>query len=180
MAQKPPPLPSEIFLRLLRVASLDGRILMIVAGTLAVLHAAAHQGTDALVGCLVAGAGALELHGAGLLRNGERRGLNWLVRSQLLLLATLLIYASLQLAHPNLADLQKTIVTPDLLQALKEVNVAPDHFALLVNSTTYVTLGLVSLIYQGGMAVYYYRRRNSVSLALQEFFAEDDDVFSHD
>jgi hypothetical protein len=168
MAHKPPPLPSEIFERVLRLASFDGRIVMIVAGTLAILHAASYQATGAIVGCLVAGAGALELHGAGLLRAGEVRGVDWLVRSQLLLLATMLIFAATQLISPNLSQLEKVEFTPEMLQALDEMKLTKEQFARLTNTLVYVTVGVVTLIYQGAMIFYYQRRRRAISAALNE------------
>jgi len=168
MAKKPPPLPSEILSRVLNVATFDGRILMIVAGTLAVLHAMANDGTGALVGILVAGAGALELHGAGLLRAGYAQGMSWLVRSQLLLLATMLLYAAVQLMNFDASAVARVPFTTEQLEALKQINVSTERFVYFVHITVYTTVGIVTLIYQGAMATYYYRRRKSVTLALEE------------
>ena len=168
MAQKPPPLPAEILQRVLRLATFDGRILMIVAGTLAVLHAASYQADGAIVGCLVAGAGALELHGAGLLRNGETRGVDWLVRSQFLLLATMLIFSAIQLIAPDLSQIDKVKFTPEMMQRLDELKLSKEQFAQLVNTIVYSTVGIVTLIYQGAMIFFYQRHRRAVNLALAE------------
>jgi hypothetical protein len=175
MAQKPPPLPSEILARVLRLASVNGRIVMIVAATLAILHAAAYQATGAIVGCLVAGAGALELHGAGLLRAGEVRGVDWLVRSQLLLLATMLIYAAIQIVAPDLSQLDKVKFTPDMLQTLEQLQLTKEQFDRIRYAVFYATVGLVTLIYQGTMAVYYHRRRPAIAAALTEQAYDDFD-----
>jgi hypothetical protein len=174
MAKKPPPLPSEILSRVLNVATFDGRLLMIVAGTLAVLHAMANDGKGALVGILVAGAGALELHGAGLLRAGYAQGMSWLVRSQLLLLATMLLYAALQLMSFDPATVARVPFTTEQLEALKQMNIPTERFVYFVHVTVYVTVGFVTLIYQGAMAAFYHRRRKSVALALQEDDAGDE------
>jgi hypothetical protein len=168
MVKKPPPLPAEILHRVLRLATFDGRIIMIVAGTLALLHAAAYQVDSAIVGCLVAGAGALELHGAGLLRAGDARGVDWLVRSQLLLLATLLIYSAIQLISPDLSQIGRVKFTPEMMQTLDTLKLTKEEFALLTNTIVYVTVGAVTLIYQGAMAFYYSRHRRAVTLALEE------------
>ena len=172
MANKPPPLPSEILARVLHVATLDGRLLMIVAGTLAILHAAAYQATGAIIGCLVAGAGALELHGTGMLRLGDARGMNWLVRSQLVLLAIMLIYASVKLLTPAELIMKEIHFTDELTQTLEQTGLSKLQFARLFQLVAYPTIGLVTLLYQGAMAIYYHRRRAAVSTAL------DDDVLA--
>jgi len=168
MAQKPPPLPHEILSRVLNVATFDGSLLMIIASTLAILHAAAHQPTGAIVGVLVAGTGALELHGAGQLRSGDSRGMDWLVRSQLLLLATMLIYAATQLMRPAHEVLEELKRSPDVVAVLKQSPIPELKFAQFVNVLTYSTVGIVTLIYQGWMALYYHRRRAVLTTALDE------------
>ena len=170
MAHKPPPLPSEILSRVLNVATIDGRLLMIVAGSLAILHAAAYEATGAIIGCLVAGAGALELHGAGLLRAGDSRGMNWLVRSQLVLLAVMLIYAAMKLMTPPEVIMREIRFTEELTQAIEQSGLTKLQFARFFQLVAYPTIGLVTLLYQGAMAIYYHRRRAAVSLALDEEF----------
>jgi hypothetical protein len=175
MAKKPPPLPSEILSRVLNVATFDGRLLMIVAGTLAVLHAMANDGKGALVGILVAGAGALELHGAGLLRAGYAQGMSWLVRSQLLLLATMLLFAATQLMRPP-QEVLNELRRSSYFVALFDQSPLPLQLqsAQLINALSFSTVGFVTLIYQGAMAAFYHRRRKSVALALQEDDAGDE------
>ncbi|ATC64633.1 hypothetical protein CMV30_12060 [Nibricoccus aquaticus] len=176
MANNPPPLPSEILSRVLRVASMDGRLLMIVAGTMAILHAAAHQSTGAIVGVLVAGTGAIELHGASQLRSGDPRGMDWLVRSQLLLLATMLLYSAYQLTHFDPATVEQIPFTPEQLEAFKVYRLSKETAVYYAHIISYTTVGLVTLIYQGLMALYYHRRRSAVATALDEelFDALDD------
>jgi hypothetical protein len=176
MAQKPPPLPHEILSRVLNVATFDGRLLMIVAGTLAIWHAANHQLTGAIVGVLVAGTGALELHGAGLLRHGDSRGTDWLVRSQLLLLATMLIYAATQLMRPAQEVLDELRRSPEVVALLEQASIPQLQYAQFVNVLAYSIVGVVTLIYQGWMALYYHRRRAIIATALdEELFESLDD-----
>jgi hypothetical protein len=176
MARKPPPLPHETLARVLQIATMDGRLVMIVATFFAVLNAAAQQGLGAIVGCLVAGAGALELHGAGLLRAGALRGVDWLVRSQLLLLATMLIFSAIRIASPDLSRLDQVPFTPEMLETLDQMNLTKEQFARGVNTVVYLIVGLVTLIYQGAMAFYYHRRRAAIATALAEEFAEDEET----
>jgi hypothetical protein len=141
--------------------------------TLAVLHALANDGAGAIVGCLVAGAGALELHGVGLLRTGYAQGMNWLVRGQLLLLATMLLYAAAQLMNFDATGVARIPFATEQLNALKQMNIPTKRFVYFIHVIVYTTVGVVTLIYQGAMATYYHRRRKFVNLALEEEAADE-------
>ncbi|MGC4074020.1 MAG: hypothetical protein QM760_16210 [Nibricoccus sp.] len=176
MANKPPPLPHETLSRVLNVASFNGRLLLIMAGSLAILHAAQHHPAGATVGVLVAGTGALLLHGAEILRTGDPRGVDWLVRSQLLLLAVMLIFSATQLMRPAQDILDELRSSPEAAAVLEQTPIPQLQFAQIINGIFYVSVGLASLIYAGPMALYYHRRRNIVTTALDDelFEALDD------
>ena len=168
----PPPLPAETLERILRVATLDGRMLMVIAGLFALMSAAGHDGIGAVAGCLGAGAGAVELHGVGLLRSGESRGLAWLVRSQFFLMAALLLYAAARLWTFDVEPLRAGLAaSPQARTMLENSRVTEEQFLAFsknIFTVLYVLVGLATVIYQGAMARYYYRRREAVSLALHE------------
>jgi len=65
---------SFVLRRVLRVAHFDGTCVLTVAGALALASAAYHDFTGTGIGLLVAGAGAIELHGAAMMRHGEIAG----------------------------------------------------------------------------------------------------------
>ena len=124
----------------------------------------------AIAGVAAAGAGALELHGAALLSNGEARGVNWLVRAQLFLLATLLIYSAMSLNSFD-ADLVRRWITPELQKNISEVGLTEDQYIDAIRvlyQALYVIVGCVALFYQSAMARFYSRRRHAIELALQE------------
>lgn len=153
---------------MLRLAALDGRMLLFIAGGFAVLAAAAGQGLPATAGCLAAGAGAMELHGAQLLRHGDERGMSWLIRSQLTLLAIILGYVGIRLAgfdpEPLMAQLDS-----ERLDALRAAGMADEEILPALKMAymiLYGTVGVVSILYQGGMALYYHRKRGPVEQAL--------------
>ena len=175
MAKLPPPLPSEIFENVLRIATRNGRILLFLSGGFALLSAIGGSLDGAKVGCLAAGAGALELHGAGLILHGEKRGVSWLVGSQILLLVIMLLYCAAQILQFD-AEVVRSRLTPELLaqfDASARVSEADLlHFVHLGYSTLYVVIAVVSVIYQGGMALFYRRSRSSIAHVLaQEFEA---------
>jgi hypothetical protein len=162
---QPPLLPAEALRRVLRVAKLDGTSVLVIAGVFALLSALAGDFVGAVIGLLVAGAGAIELHGTTLLHHGEARGMNWLVGSQLFLLLTILGYCALRLTHPSFGPL-RAAVTDDMKISLEAAGYTPDSFIRLVYNLTYAAVAIVTFFYQGGMAVYYHRRRGPVARAL--------------
>lgn len=165
MITAPPLLPKEVLDRILRLARFDGLSVVAIAGSLALVSATLGDHLGAVVGLVVAGAGAVELHGASLLARGEPRGLPWLVRSQLLLLTAILCYCAWRLLRPDLAPLHHA-VTPDMQEQLELIGWTVDQFIGLVYQLTYVCVAVVTALYQGGMALYYWRRRAAVAAAL--------------
>lgn len=163
---KPPPLlPDETLHRVLRVANFDGISIMAVAGMLALASASVRDFSGAAIGLLVAAAGAIELHGAGLLKAGERRGMNWLIASQPYLASVILIYCAMRLSHFD-AALWREAVTDDLRKSLEESGYREDEFLHTVYTLTYAALAIGTLLYQGWMTVFYYRRRKVVATAV--------------
>jgi hypothetical protein len=161
----PPFLPEETLHRVLRVARLDGMSVTFIAGLFALISAVAGDGLGAVIGLLVAGAGAIELHGATLLTHGDPRGMRWLVNSQLILSATVIGYCALRLLHPSFEPLLAA-VTDDMKASLAAADWTPVEFVRFVYTTTYVAVAIVTFFYQGGMALYYFKRRGAVARAL--------------
>jgi acetolactate synthase regulatory subunit len=163
--QQPPLLPEETLIRVLRVARADGMSIVVVATLFAVMAAMAADSVGAIVGLLVAGAGALELHGAGLIRHGDARGVSWLVSSQMFLLATILTYCVVRFSHleiPPLPDFATSMIDTTAGQ----LGMTRAEYLMFIHHLVLETFAVVSVFYQGGMAVYYLRRRQAVERAL--------------
>jgi hypothetical protein len=165
MTKLPPLLPEETLLRVLRVARLDGLSMAFVAGFFALISALFGDGLGAVVGVLVAGAGGIELHGATVLENGEPRGINWLIGSQFVALLSIVGYCAMRLWHPSLEQMLAA-VTDEMKASLETAGWTPEKFVTFVYDTTYYAVATVTVFYQGGMALYYYRRREPVARAL--------------
>ena len=163
----PPLLPEFVLHRILRVAQFDGMGVLAVAGFFALASAAAGDFPGAMIGLLVAAAGAIELHGAALLREGETRGMNWLVTSQIFLLAVVLGYCAMRLANVDLTLLREAM-TSEMQTMLKQAGYTEEQFLRLVYRLTYQVFAGATVLYQGGMAIYYWRRRDAVIRALTE------------
>ncbi len=164
---KPPLLPSERLRRLLRVAKLDGMSILGIAGAFALISGAARDVTGAVIGLLVAAAGAIELHGATLLRAANPRGMRWLVGSQLYLLAVMLTYCAVRLARPDISAL-RPLVTEELAEQVRQSGMSVDQVLLELQRMVFFGVAFVTLLYQGGMTIYYLRRRPVVAAALLE------------
>jgi hypothetical protein len=175
MTRQPPLLPGEILARVMRTARLDGISVLAVAGVAALLAASAKDVQGAAIGVTVALAGALELHGVAMLQHRDARGVAWLVRSQLFLLTVLMAYCAWHLTRVDLEPLRTAFHSSLRLPLMKEVwamnqelGMTEQLFLQQANTLLYVSLAIATLIYQGGMTLYYQRRRDSVTRALAE------------
>ncbi len=91
--------------------------------------------------------------------------MNWLIGSQIFLLTTIIAYCALRLLHPAMGPLLAA-VTDDMKVSLETAGWTPERFVRFVYNTTYYAVAIATFLYQGGMALYYYRRRGPVVRAL--------------
>jgi hypothetical protein len=165
---RPPLLPAFALRRVMHIARLDGLGVLTIAGLFALASALLHDETGTVIGLAVAGAGAIELHGVTLLRHGAERGMLWLVGSQLLLLAVVLGYVGLRLSHVDITTL-KPLLSDAQQQVIVQSGLSVDAFLRLIYKGTYLLVGLLTVLYQGGLTIYYQRRRTAVAAALREY-----------
>src|SRR4051812_10242830 len=71
MSKIPPLLPHETLIRVLRLATLDGLVVLMIATAFALASALGRDFSGAIIGLLIAGGGATELHGVTLMRRGH-------------------------------------------------------------------------------------------------------------
>jgi hypothetical protein len=167
---QPPKLVSEILRSVLRVARFDGISVLMLAGFFALVSAASGDVSGAAFGLLIAAAGAIELHGAALLRSADSRGMRWLIGSQLYLMAVVLGYVGFRLANPDadpLLRMAKTALTSELRQAGLDPAQFMAEFPRELRLLYFAVAGL-TVLYQGGMSIYYLRHRAAVEAALNE------------
>jgi hypothetical protein len=167
---QPPKLVSEVQRRVLRVARFDGISVLCLAGFFALVSAGSGDVSGAAFGLLIAAAGAIELHGMGLLRSADRRGMSWLIGSQLYLMSVVLGYVGYRLANPDsdpILRAAKSALTDEIRQAGMDpaqfMAEFPRELRLL-----YFAVAALTILYQGGMAIYYMRRRAAVEAAIDE------------
>jgi len=165
----PEPTPAQKALkRVLTVSRFNGWSVIIVAGLGILLTLVIGDLLGTCIGLLVGFAGGMEVRGSRKLGRRDPAGMTLLVRSQLLLLSVILIYCVTRLGSFD-ADTALGNLTPDMEAPLKELGLERGEILSMVRSTfyiTYVTVAVVTVFYQGGMALFYRRRTALVSEAL--------------
>lgn len=169
----PPLLPEEAFYRTTRVANVDGICVMAIAGMLALAAASSGNWVGTGIGLAVAAAGAIELHGVGLLRAGRAEGMKWVIASQPYLCAVLLGYCAWRLSAPDLAPL-KMAMTEELQKQLAAAGWEEEAFLGFAYRMTYTAVAIGTLVYQGWMTVYFLRRKDAVIEAVGGEEAEEE------
>jgi hypothetical protein len=165
----PPPLPQEVLRRVCRLASFEGSALLGLSGFFAVVAAVGHDIPGAIAGCLAAGAGILELQAVARLEKGDERGISGLVRSQVALLAIIIGYCAARLWLFDPAAVE-AMLSLERRQELAALGLTDEQFRPVLEQgyrALYLTLAVVSIAYQGGMALYYHRKGSEVRLALE-------------
>ncbi|HEY1793469.1 MAG TPA: hypothetical protein VGG34_11170 [Opitutaceae bacterium] len=168
---KPPLLPAEALKRVVRVARFDGMSVLSLSGGFALLSAGSKDVTGAVIGLLIAGAGALELHGSQLLRAGAD-GMRWLIGSQLYLLGIILCYVGYRLLHPDIAWMMPYMsgeAAEPFKEAAAQQGMSVPQLLTAAMEMFYILVAGLTILYQGAMALYYVRRRQVVTVALQEY-----------
>ena len=165
---KPPRTPEEQLRRVLRTSKLNGLGVAIVAGLGALGSLAFGDLLGAMVGTLVAVGGIMELSGRKQLLHGDASGMRRLVRSQLLVLGVIVIYAVSRFASFD-AESAMGNLTPEMRSEMSQAGVDLAAIVPLVRLMFYAlygSLAVVTLIYQGGLALYYRRHTKTVEQAL--------------
>jgi hypothetical protein len=167
----PPFLPEETLQRVLRMANFNGLSVMAISGFLTLAVASNGDVFGVVIGLLVAASGAMELHGAGLLRVSEPRGTRWLIASQPYLALVVLVYCGIQVTNYDPALLRK-MVTEEQTAGIVELGYDREKFLHTSYMVSYGVLAVVTVIYQGALTVFYFRRRH----VLEEAVLEEDIV----
>lgn len=160
--------PQKALKRVLAVSAFDGWSVIAIAGLGTLLSLAFGDYSSVLVGLLVLAAGVMELRGRRQLRRRDPDGMRLLVRAQLFLLSVILVYCASRLGSYDQESMLGNL-TPDMKALLKESGVDVADIVPLVQMVFFVTYGLVallSLLFQGGLILFYRRKAPLVTAAL--------------
>jgi hypothetical protein len=165
----PPPNPAQLALkRVSGFSRLNGWSVVIVAALGGLLALLLGDWLSFGLGGLVGGLGWLEVKGSRMLRRRDPEGMKWLIRSQLLLLGLILAYCASRLGSFD-ADTAMANLTPDMEAVLKEAGLTRADILPLVRQmflALYISVALASILYQGGLALYYRSKTPLVTEAL--------------
>jgi len=177
---KPPRPPDQVLRRVLSVSRLNGWSVALFAGACALGSLLFGDLVSFAVGALVTVGGVMEIRGHRRLRRRDPDGMTLLVRSQLVVLGVIWAYALPRLLSFDAAYLQDQVI-PNLRdnlaavgmsldEVLQEAGLTQKQIVPLVHLFFVVLYGsvmLVTLLYQGGMALYYRHRTAAVEAALR-------------
>ncbi len=158
----------KILHRVLFVAAADGWSVVVVAALGGLLSLALGDLSGFFVGLLVLAAGLTELRGRRQLRRRDPAGMKLLVRAQLFLLTVILVYCVSRLGSFD-AESVMANMTPEMQAALNEAGIVRADVLPLVRTAFYAaygTVAVVSVLFQGGLALYYRSRIKPVTEAL--------------
>lgn len=171
---QPPPTPSERRLaRVLAVARVDGWSVILLASVTAAWTLGERSWELGLTAALVLLAGAVELRGRGRLLRRDPRGIGWLVGAQLGLIGIIWAYAWWRWRFFDPADFWtqlpgffRTELDRQMIEAGLEPGLDRPLVLEMMNTLACLLLAVLTLLYQGGLAVYYATRRRAVTEAL--------------
>jgi tetrahydromethanopterin S-methyltransferase subunit D len=169
MSPLPPPLPENTLARVLWLAKFEGRTVVFIAGCSAMISMFSADGLGTVIGLLAAGAGVMALHGAKLLeQRHQSRGMDWLVGGELVLLCVILIYVAIKLGRLITGGVN-AVFSEEMRSLLEQIGQwGPEQQRAYAQGfkLTYGLVAALSLLFQGGMALYYHRKRAVVVEAL--------------
>jgi hypothetical protein len=115
------------------------------------------------IGAIVTGVGVAQLRAVPRLRHGDPAAPNAMARNELVLMVGIVGYCVIKLVLPSEgADLEAQ------LGDTSGLGLSIGQLADSLNTTVYATFIAVTLIYQGGLALYFLRRRPMVERYLAE------------
>ena len=161
--------PQDVLKRVRRIAAVNGWSVAVFSGLCTLISLLTGAAGGAAVGLMVTLGGVMELRGHRMLGRRLPDGMSWLVRGQLVVLGTIWIYAVSRLASFD-PELAMGNMTAEMEQLLAESGVMMSDVLPLVKIAfyaIYITVLLVTLIYQGGLALYYRSRTAVVTEALK-------------
>ncbi len=177
---KPPRPPEEVLRRVIRFSRLNGWSAVLFASLGALVSLGLLDPISVSICLLIGLGGALEVHGQRMLVRRDAGGMRWLVRAQLVVLAVVWFYAATHLVSFDAVYLRDEVI-PNAREMLSAFGMNLDQifeqadldtnavvaFVRLLFVAIYGSLMLVTLIYQGGLALYYRRRTAAVEAALR-------------
>ena len=162
-----PQTPAAVLARVLRIARFDGWSIAIVSGLSLLGVVFSLNPVTLIVAATVFAASLHELSGARQLKAGNIAGVNALVRSQVIILGAILAYCAVRIASYSPELLDESLSRAQAMGY--EIPISRAELEPMVHkfyNITYSIVAAVTVCYQGGLAIYYHRRRLILAQAL--------------
>lgn len=170
----PAPNPVRKLNRVIVIARADSTAVIFCSGASLVLSAMQANWVFALFSVLAIVAGVMERHGARLLDDGNATGLPWLPGAQGVLFTVVIGYVAWRWKHFDPGQYWAEIpaaAQEKILEQMRAAGLDPDverdPLLRVMNGLMCFTLGVVTLLYQGGLALWYRLQQRYVTAALQ-------------
>lgn len=165
----PGPTPEgKVLKRILLISAIDGWSVLALAALGTLLALVLGDLSSVVVGLLIAAAGILELRGRQHLVRRNPGGMRLLVRAQMFLLLVILVYCVSRLGSFDEGTVLDNL-TPEMEAVLKENGLERGDIIPAVQLMFYVgygTVAFLSILFQGGLTLYYRSRTTPVTAAL--------------
>ena len=150
--------------RLLSISKVNGWTITVFAGIITLLSLSSGSAAGFIVGVLVTSCGVLELIGRSKLVQFDERSALLLPLSQGLLLMTVWIYSIFQLLTISTQTVKSTVSENTLRQLiiLTDSESAVFNMVAQVLHITYITVIIVTAVYQGGLGIYYWKGARTI------------------
>jgi hypothetical protein len=160
--------PEPTLRRVLALSLMDGWCMTLFSGFCLSLSLGLGRWTGVAVGASVLSCGITTLCGRKRLMRGDASGMIWLLRAQLAVLAIVFLYVLANLLAYDAAALMAHL-TPEMRGMLEKAGVAVADLEPLLR-TLYFAVYLIimsgTLLFQGGLALFYKTRRGRVTAEL--------------
>lgn len=162
--------PTEILHRIIRLSGINGWCVTVAAGLGTLVSLALADVIAAFTGAVVTLGGITELRGRHALLRGDLRGIRLLFLAQLLVLLMILVYAITQLLTFDAAALVARLPSEvhTMLQDAAMDVASLKQLLTLAHTIAYSAVILASVIYQGGLAIYYRHRAPVIAMGLNQ------------
>ncbi len=164
-----PDSPAEKNLRrVLLISALDGWSIAVFAGFCTFVSLLFGEWIGVSIGALITAAGVIEIRGRKRLVRGEPTGMSSLIRAQLIILGIVLLYSLENLLAYDESALMAQI-TPEIRGYLSQAGIAISDLQPMIKPvymSLYLTVIGVTVLFQGGLALYYRSCRAKVTEAL--------------
>jgi hypothetical protein len=155
---------------MLFISALDGWSMALFAGLCTVISLLFAEWIGTGIGAVITVAGVIELRGRMRLMRGDPSGMSGLIGAQLIILAIIVAYSLGNLFTYDEAALMAQIM-PKIHDALARAGMSASDLNLQpmikpVYFCLYLTVIGATLLFQGGLALYYHSRKTKVTAAL--------------